>query len=207
MNKYDLNGMRKKLKKQLDTYRYRHTLGVMYTAAALAMCYGLDLEQAQTAGLLHDCAKCIPDDEKIALCQKNGIEMTPEERKSPYLLHAKLGALFAREKYDVTDEQILSAIRYHTTGKPAMSPLEQIIYLADYIEPMREKAAHLAEVRRLAFSSLDKAMYAVLKDSLNYLENTDRTQDPLTYEAYQYYLGLPGIEDGIGYIWKKNEKN
>ena len=69
MSTYNLIKMQKKLKKYIDEARYQHTLGVMYTAAALAMCYGADLEQAQVAGLLHDCAKCIPNDKKLKLCK------------------------------------------------------------------------------------------------------------------------------------------
>ena len=74
---YDLKKIKKKLKNELDESRYEHTIGVMDTAACLAMRYGADLTQALVAGLLHDCAKCIPNDKKLNLCRKNGIEVTP----------------------------------------------------------------------------------------------------------------------------------
>lgn len=196
MSKYNLEVMRKKLKKDLDNYRYHHTLGVMYTAASLAMCYGMDIIQAQTAGLLHDCAKCYTDEEQLALCHKYNIQVTEAEQKSPYLLHAKLGAYFAGKNYGIRDQEILGAIRYHTTGRPGMTDLEKIIYLADYIEPMRDKASNLKRIRRLAFTSLDEAMYAVLKDTLYYLGNSSKSVDPVTQEAYDYYAAIPGIADG-----------
>ena len=87
--------MQKKVKRYLDKDRYDHTIGVMHTAGCLAMRYGANLEQALTAGLLHDCAKCVPADEKIKLCEKNHIEISDAEYKNPGLLHAKLGAFFA----------------------------------------------------------------------------------------------------------------
>ena len=93
--------MQKKVKRYLDKDRYDHTIGVMHTAGCLAMRYGANLEQALTAGLLHDCAKCVPADEKIKLCEKNHIEISDAEYKNPGLLHAKLGAFFAREKYGI----------------------------------------------------------------------------------------------------------
>ena len=109
--------MEKKLKKYLDHHRMVHTRGVMYTAACLGMVHGCDLEQCQTAGLLHDCAKCIPDSKKLRLCAKNHIDMTDYEMRHPFILHAKLGAWVARRKYDVQDPEILNAITCHTTGK------------------------------------------------------------------------------------------
>ncbi len=109
--------MQKKVKRYLDKDRYDHTIGVMHTAGCLAMRYGANLEQALTAGLLHDCAKCVPSDEKIKLCEKNHIEISDAEYKNPGLLHAKLGAFFAREKYGIENEEILRSIESHTTGR------------------------------------------------------------------------------------------
>ena len=91
------------LKKELDDNRYQHTLGVMYTAASMAMRYDVDVLKALYAGLLHDCAKCIPNDKKLHLCGKYGFTVSDIERENPSLLHAKLGACLAHEKYGVTD--------------------------------------------------------------------------------------------------------
>ena len=142
-NRYDLIKIQEKLQKKLTPDRYQHTLGVMYTCAALAMCHGCNLERAMVAGLLHDCAKCIPNDKKISICEKNNIAITEAERKNPSLLHAKAGVFLAKSKYDIEDEDILDAIRYHTTGNVDMTLLQKITYLADYIEPWRNKATNL----------------------------------------------------------------
>lgn len=185
---YDLKKIEEKLEKHLDEDRMRHTRGVMYTAASLAMVYGCSLEKAQVAGLLHDCAKCIPNKKKLKMCLENQIPMTEYEEANPFILHAKLGAFLARQKYGVDDEQILDAITWHTTGKPDMSLLDKIIYLADYIEPGRDKASRLPYIRKLAFQDLDECMYQVLKDTLEYLSvgGSDGI-DEMTEEAYGYY--------------------
>lgn len=184
---FNIPKAKKVLKKYLDDNRFEHTLGVMYTAACLAMKYGEDIEKAQVAGLLHDCAKCIPDQKKIKLCVKNRIPMTEMEQKNPFLLHAKVGAYIAEEKYGVTDQGILDAIACHTTGKPDMTRLEKIIYIADYIEPQRSKAPNLEEVRKLAFDDLDRALFKILSDTLNYLKRAPKNLDPMTLQAYEYY--------------------
>lgn len=183
----ELNEIRKKLKKNLDKGRYEHTKGVMYTAACLAMAHEYPVDTAMLAGLLHDCAKCIPNDEKIKLCEKNDIVITQVEYDSPYLLHAKLGAYLAETEYEVKDPKILHAIKVHTTGEPDMSILDKIIYIADYIEPGRDKAPNLEYVRRLAFQDLNACMAAILGDTLKYLTCRGGSIDPLTKMTYDFY--------------------
>lgn len=179
--------LQKKMKKKLNEYRYEHTLGVMYTSAALAMRYGVDLEQALVAGLLHDCAKCYSDEKKFELCEKYGVVLTEVERQNTALIHAKLGAVLAREKYEVDSEDVCQAIATHTTGAPAMKPLQQIVFIADYIEPHRDRARHLDEIRYTAFQDLDQACEMILTDTLNYLSDSPNTVDPMTQETYEYY--------------------
>lgn len=179
--------LQKKMKKKLNEYRYEHTLGVMYTSAALAMRHGVDLEQALTAGLLHDCAKCYSDEKKFELCEKYGVVLTAVERQNTALIHAKLGAVLAREKYEVDSEDVCQAIATHTTGAPAMKPLQQIVFIADYIEPHRDQARHLDEIRYTAFQDLDQACEMILTDTLNYLSDSPNTVDPMTQETYEYY--------------------
>ena len=174
----------KKLKKYLDKERFVHTQGVMYTAAALAMAHGADMEKARLAGLLHDCAKCIPNKKKWKLCDKYHILLSECEQQNPFLIHAKLGVAIAREKYEIQDEEILSAIRWHTTGKDNMTDLEKI---ADYIEPQRDKAPNLEWIRKVSFMDLNEGMYYILKDSLSYLGRSGRTIDPATEKAFHYY--------------------
>ena len=187
MKTYDMKAFQKKLKREMDEGRYQHTLGVMYTAAALAMRYEYDIQKAQIAGLLHDCAKCIPNGKKLKLCEKYQIPVTEVENRNPFLLHAKLGSFLASHEYDVQAEEILSAILYHTTGKPDMSLLDKIVYIADYIEPRRNKAPNLTEVRKLAFLDLDAALYKILSDTLSYLDEGTGEVDEMTIKAYEYY--------------------
>lgn len=177
----------KKLKKEMDKERFAHTLGVMYTAAALAMAYQTNIEQAMCAGLLHDCAKCIPNKKKLKLCEEYEIPVRTSERRCPFLLHAKLGAYFAEHKYEVSDPMILHAIEVHTTGEPQMNTLDKIIYIADYIEPNRENAPNLSEIRKLAFEDLDRAMLQILSDTLAYLRAKGGELDPLTVQTFDYY--------------------
>ena len=184
-----------KLKNELDDFRYRHTIGVMYTAASLAMCYGVDMEEAMIAGLLHDCAKCIPDGEKILLCQEYQIALTDTELQNHALIHPKLGAYIARKDYGIQNADILHAIAAHTTGHADMTVLEKIIFIADYIEPGRDTAPHLTELRKQAFENLDKAMYHILDDTLNYLHTKGGIIDAQTETTYQYYKDLTEKED------------
>ena len=182
MAEYDFIKMQKKLAKYLDEDRYEHTLGVMFTCAALAMVHDCDLITAQTAGLLHDCAKCIPNKKKLKMCSQHHIPVSEFEQEHPFLLHAKLGAYVAKAKYDVTDENILSAITWHTTGKPEMTLLEKIVYIADYIEPNRKIIPGLQE--------LDECMYKILADTLAYLEENPKDIDNATKDAFLYYRDL-----------------
>ena len=177
-----------KMEKKLDEYRYEHTLGVMYTAAALAMRHEVDLDEALLAGLLHDCAKCYPDEKKFELCEKYDVELTDVERQNTALIHAKLGAVLAREKYDVESDAVCRAIATHTTGAPAMDKLQKIVFIADYIEPHRDRAGRLNEIRYAAFEDLDKACRMILTDTLTYLSDSPKMVDPMTKETYDYYI-------------------
>lgn len=187
MTEYDFLKIQKKLEKYLDEDRFHHTLGVMYTSAALAMAHGCNINAAQAAGLLHDCAKCIPNKKKLKLCESYKVPVSDFEKEHPFLLHAKLGAYVAKDKYGVRDSEVLSAITWHTTGKPDMTLLEKIIYIADYIEPARNKAPNLEKVRNLAFQDLDECMYEILKDTLAYLEENPKDIDSATRDAFLFY--------------------
>ncbi len=192
---YDLEKMQIKLKKHVDDARFTHTMGVMYTSASLAMAHGYDIHKAQVAGLLHDCAKCIPNDKKLRLCKKNNIEVSTVEYENPILLHAKLGAFIAETKYDVTDEEILRSIVFHTTGRAGMSTLEKIVFIADYIEPYRFKARNLEAIRKIAFQDLDECMYMILRDTLAYLKNNPKAVDPTTSRAFDYYSEIHDMNE------------
>jgi predicted HD superfamily hydrolase involved in NAD metabolism len=178
------------LKKELSKDRYQHTIRVAYTAMCLAMRYEEDLERAQLAGLLHDCAKCIPNDEKLKECKRKHIELSKEELEYPELIHAKLGSVLACDMYEVDDLEIISAIAKHTTGAPDMTMLEKIIYVADYIEPGRYKAENLKELRSVAFQDIDQCVYMIMRDTLGYLDKKGGTVDSMTKEAYDFYKKL-----------------
>ncbi len=183
--------LKKKVKKALDPERYQHTLGVAYTASALAMRYEADIEKAFIAGLLHDCAKCIPNDEKRKLCEEYQISLTETELAVPSLIHAKLGAYLAEHTYGIDDSEILDAIRTHTTGEPEMNLMQKIIFTADYIEPNRNMAPNLQEIRQLSFTDLDRAVCRILEDTLKYLnKRKDSAIDPATRKTYEYYTAL-----------------
>ncbi|MCF2667008.1 MULTISPECIES: bis(5'-nucleosyl)-tetraphosphatase (symmetrical) YqeK [Lachnospiraceae] len=179
--------IRRKLMTELDTERYEHTLGVMYTAASMAMRYDEDVEKALLAGLLHDCAKCISGENKIKLCNKYHLSVSEVEKKNPSLLHAKLGAFLAAKKYHIKDKDVINAIASHTTGCPNMTLLDKIIYIADYIEPGRKELPNMAEVRKLAFTDINECLYRILEDSLVYLNSKNISVDPMTEKTYLYY--------------------
>ena len=183
----DLQKIRKQLSKALDNKRYEHTQGVAYTSAALAMRYGEDVKKAELAGLLHDCAKCLDNDKKIQICKKHDISISEAEERNPFLLHAKVGGHLAKTKYKVDDDEIIQAIISHTTGRPGMSLLEKIVYIADYIEPARDHAPNLDDIRELAFRDLDEALLKILEDILVHLRSDKKEIDPMTQMTYEYY--------------------
>ncbi|MDO4291991.1 MAG: bis(5'-nucleosyl)-tetraphosphatase (symmetrical) YqeK [Eubacteriales bacterium] len=187
MKEPDMRKIRRSMEKTLDHRRYEHTLGVAYTAAALAMRYGADVNNALLAGMLHDCAKCLSNEKRISICEKHNIAISPAEAKNPFLLHAKVGSFLAMKKYGVTDRDVINAILNHTTGRPGMSLLEKIIWVADYIEPGRRQAPRLAQIRKLAFEDLDRALVTALEDTLDYLKGGNMEIDSMTQKTYDYY--------------------
>lgn len=190
MKNTDISKIRKAMEKAQDGKRYEHTLGVAYTAAALAMNHSVDINNTMIAGYLHDCAKQLSDEKKIHFCQKNNISITDAESKNPSLLHAKVGAYMAMNTYKIADKEIINAILNHTTGRPEMSDLEKIIFIADYIEPGRKNAPNLTEIRKMAFVDLNKTMLMILRDTLEYLKVSNTVIDQKTQTTYDYYAHL-----------------
>lgn len=185
-----ISEIREKISRVLDPMRYEHTLGVAYTAACLGMIWGEDPERCELAGLLHDCAKCMTHEEQISGCLLHGIALSDEELRSPQIIHAVYGHYLARTVYGIEDTGILDAVRYHTTGRAQMSTLEKIIYIADFIEPMRYRSKCLREARIEAFRDIDKCMLIILLDTIMYLEESGKPVDSLTYEAYNYFKAI-----------------
>ncbi len=185
--KYDYNAIEKELKKQLKPSRYTHTLGVCYTACALAMRWGVSVDKCRIAGLLHDCAKYMSKEELFDYASAHDITLSEAEKIAPQLIHAKVGAFMAKDTYGITDEDVLHAISVHTTGCPDMNLYDEIIFVSDYIEPNREPVPHLEEIRNMAFSDLEMAVRMILKNTIFYLKETNAYIDPTTQETLDYY--------------------
>jgi len=181
--------MREKLQSALSVKRYIHTMGVAEEAIKLAEIYGTqkDQQKAQAAGLLHDCAKDYPEEMRLRFCREYKVKLDDVMERQTDLIHPFLGAEVARREYLVTDGEILDAIRYHTTGRADMSLLEKIIFIADYIEPNREKFEGLEEARRLAYLDLDMAMRYILEETIAFVKQRGRLLHPLSLEALEYY--------------------
>lgn len=183
---YNLTKYEKEIRGRIGEKRFLHTLRVRDTALELAKIYEVDQEKAEVAGFLHDCAKIRDHDELIKAAKEAGLLLTKEMIKAPQIIHSYLGAIYARDLYGIEDEDILNAITYHTTGRANMSDLEKIIFLADYIEPMRNFDG-VERARQLAKNDLDTAMYFALNNTLKFLVDHDTYIVPTTVTARNYY--------------------
>lgn len=181
--------MVEKLKKALDSQRFAHTLGVEKTAVQMARRFGENEERAALAGLLHDCAKCMTLAQMQKAVKDQNVDSVMRESKA--LMHALAGMCVARDVYGVEDEQVLSAIRWHTTGHGQMTGLEKIIYLADMIEPGRKPYQGLDELRAACMRDLDEAMHMALSMSLEYVREQGKTLHPDTMAALWMYEDAP----------------
>ncbi len=165
--------------------RVAHVQGCEAEAVRLARRWGADEERAAEAAILHDCTKKELLPEQLRLCAKYGIIPDELERENGKLLHAKTGAAVAKFEFG-SDEQVVEAIRWHTTGRPNMTTLEKVLYMADYMEPTRDFPG-VEELRRLAYEDLDRAMVRGFEMSLADL--TARGEEPHknTVAALQWY--------------------
>ena len=176
------------LKEKLPKKRYEHTIGVAYTAAALAMCYGEDILKAELAGILHDVAKAkksseLKDDMKGYIDPyTDGDYVALIADKAPQILHAIYAPYLAKKDYRIEDKDILSAIRWHTTGKKDMTMLEKIVFAADYIEPNRKNLPDLDRIRILSFRDISEAVKVIAKSTIEYLGGQGIYIDKFTYE-------------------------
>lgn len=171
----------------LKHQRIPHVLGTEQEAIRLSIRYGADAEQARRAALLHDCTKACTPEEQFALCARYGIEPDPVERGNPKLLHALTGAAVAREVYGM-DGEIVSAIRYHTTGRARMSLLEKIMYLADYIEPSRDFPG-VWELRRACYEDIDGGLAMGLEMTVREMDARGEPLHRATLEALEDVKG------------------
>ena len=174
----------------LSLKRFSHTLAVADTARRLALLHGLDPVKAEIAGLLHDCAKCLPLKEMQRIAKDNHLTDDPSILESGAPLHSVVGAFLARTKYGCTDEEVIAAIRSHTTGQPGMSQLAMAVWLADTIEPTRAPYPLLDKTRMLAGLSLEKAMITSLEGTLQHVRKKGENVHPATAETLNWLKTL-----------------
>lgn len=175
------------LQLNLSEGRMKHSLGVSETAVALATKYGENIDSARIAGLIHDCAKNMTHEQLIKMASEHEIHIDEIYINNPSILHGLVGSLIAREVMEIQDEDILMAIRYHTTGRKNMSILEKIIYIADYIEPLR-KFEGVEQLRTLSYISLDEAVLQSLENTIIYVISRKELLHIDTIDARNYIL-------------------
>ncbi|MCK9221741.1 MAG: bis(5'-nucleosyl)-tetraphosphatase (symmetrical) YqeK [Limnochordia bacterium] len=178
----DIDELRGEVGKVLSAGRFRHTLGVTQTAAALAEQWEASGVEAVTAGLLHDYARELAGEQLLQIAIDFGILKLQIEESYPDLLHGPVAAILAREHFGITNDNVLNAIAYHTTGRAGMSKLEKIVYLADYIEPGRSFPG-VKGIRRLAFVDLDRACLIALRRTCHYVLRRELPLHIATVEA------------------------
>ncbi len=168
----------------LKPKRMPHVLGTEQEAIHLAKLYGVDVEEAQVVALLHDCTKKLTIEEQMALCEKYDVTLDDLQRKALKLQHAITGAEIARHVFGVSDA-VYEAIRWHTTGKPNMTKLEKVIYLADYIEPNRDFPG-VDELRKAVWEDLDRGLLLGLESSIEEMIQWGNPVHHDTLEARDY---------------------
>ena len=168
--------------------RLQHILRVEQMSAELAALYGLEVEPAAQAGLLHDLAKFFKPARLLQMARSEGLELDPVDEANPHLLHAEVGAIVARDEFGVQDKAILDAVRNHTLGRPEMSLLSCVVFLADSLEPGRGDTPELEKLRQMARQDLTKAVWLTCDDSLRYLVSTRRLIHPRTVQTRNWFL-------------------
>ena len=181
----DYTEIKKWLKENLNEERYLHTLGTADCARELAKRFKLDEEKAYLAGLLHDCAKCLSKEKLLEIINKN-LEVEESEMLNYKTLHAPVSAFIAQTEFGIKDEEILSAIRWHTLGKLDMSTFEKIVFLADKIEPNTRDKEYSKKIITILNeeNGLNKALLICYKETLKRLVNRDLKICLLTVKIY-----------------------
>ena len=193
----DLNSITEYLGKTISSKRYTHSINVSKTAKKLAEFYGYDAFKAEIAGLVHDCARDLEKPLQLKCLKEEGIEADELTLNIEELLHGPAAVHICRKVFAIEDEEILSAVRYHTTGKENMSLLEKIIYLSDFIEPSRSFPG-VEELRGLAFKNLDKALLLAFNSSILYILSKNEYVHINTILARNHVLKEVG-ENGMQY--------
>lgn len=156
------------LKKDIGTERYNHSINVMNTSIELAKLYNCSIEEAKIAGLLHDCGKFQDKIKILKMVDEFDIILDDVMKKNTALAHGPLGVAIAKSKYNISNPNILNAIRYHTTGREEMTLLEKIVFIADLIEPSRNFQG-VEEMRKLAYENLDESIILALNKNIQFV--------------------------------------
>lgn len=175
-------------------HRFAHVVRVARLAERLALAHRIEPRLARLAGMLHDLARLYPAARLLRECAARRMPIDPFEADNPVVLHARLSAELARERYGIEDPRILSAIRKHTVAAEVMSPLDAVVYLADGLEPGREFADR-PELATLALRDLNAGMRAALASSIAYLRSRGLTVAPQTAAAARTYGVDATLED------------
>lgn len=170
------------VKGRLSDKRYRHTINVKKMAVALAERWGADPEKAELAALLHDSAKELPKAELLQIFADNAIIANNAAQRPAPIWHGLAAAILCQTQWGVTDPEILSAIRCHTTGKPGMSKLDKILYLADMTSAERDYPG-VEDLRKLEFEDLDQAICEALEQSIRFVREGGKPVDPESQAA------------------------
>ena len=182
---------------RLSDKRYEHTINVKKMAVKLAKHYGTDPEQAALAALLHDAAKELPKDEMRAIMQAYPQYAQGGEARPTPVWHGICAAILARTEWGVEDEAVLSAIACHTAGKPGMTRLDKILYLADMTSAERDWPG-VEKLRKLEKKDLDAAMLAALKQTNDFVLSQGKPLDPMSKAAYEDILASSGQNEREG---------
>lgn len=179
------------LKKELkdNERRYWHSISVALTAVNLADVHGANKDNCLVAGLLHDYCKNMTLDELFSNCEKYGVNLSEEDRMADGCIHGFLAAKMCKDLFDINDE-VYNAIYFHTCGKPDMTNLEKIIYIADFIEPLRRFRDKVSDVRKLAFTDIDSAIVAASKASVSFLTKREKFIHSNTIKTLKYYKDI-----------------
>ncbi|MGB9682635.1 MAG: bis(5'-nucleosyl)-tetraphosphatase (symmetrical) YqeK [bacterium] len=181
------------LKRYLSPERFVHSLEVERESIALAKRYGVSLEKASIAGLLHDCAKGFSNEELINLAKRYNLPLSSYDLLSPQILHAPVGAIFAREYFGINDGEIIRAISVHTTGDKDMNLLDKIVFIADYVEYYRNFPG-VTHIRELLKKDIDSAIIFAFNLTVGYVMRNNGVIHPKTIEAWNSILISKGGE-------------
>lgn len=171
------------IKPMLSEKRFAHSLNVAQEAVKLAKKYGADPEKAELAGILHDILKDTPADKQLKIISNFGIIMSDVELSAKKFWHAIGGAVYIRSALNIADEEIIDAVRYHTTGRHNMTLLEKVIFVADFISKDRDYPG-VEEMRRTAYKSLDRAIMEGIAFTVGDLLKNREPVVPETIDAY-----------------------